>query len=122
MPTSARVARSASLPQRIVGNDAALHAACSRTAVSDPSDAVTAPEGYAGSSHLVMAAAVLVFCLLLLTQALLARRSHRRFNPGLALASVLMAVLAVWLSVAGLVSAHATSSARAKAVSRSTRR
>ncbi len=76
------------------------------------SGAVIAPRGSARSSHLVTAAAVLALCLLLLTQVLLARRSHRRFNPGMALASVLMAVLAVWLSVAGLASTHAASNAR----------
>ena len=54
----------------------------------------------------------LVLVLLVLSQALLARRSHRRFNPGLVLASVLMAVLVVWLTVAGLVSTHAATSAR----------
>jgi hypothetical protein len=41
----------------------------------------------------------------------LARRSRRRLNPGLVLASVLMAVLVVWLTVAGLVSTHAAKAA-----------
>ena len=76
------------------------------------SDAVASPAGSAASFYKVAAAAVLVLCLLLLAQALLARRSHRRFNPGLGLASVLMAVLAVWLSVAGLLSTHASNDAR----------
>jgi hypothetical protein len=60
----------------------------------------------------VIAAAVLVLALLLLAQVSLARRSHRRLNPGLVLASVLMAVLVVWLTVAGLVATQATTSAR----------
>ena len=55
---------------------------------------------------------MLVLVLLVLAQALLARRSHRRLNPGLVLASVLMAVLVVWLTVAGLVSTQAATSAR----------
>ena len=50
--------------------------------------------------------------LLVLAQASLTRRSHRRLNPGLVLASVLMAVLAVWLTVAGLVSTQAATGAR----------
>ena len=65
-----------------------------------------------GPSRVVIAAAVLVLVLLVLSQAALARRSHRRLNPGLVLASVLMAVLMVWLTVAGLVSTHAATSAR----------
>ncbi len=60
----------------------------------------------------VIVAAGLLLVLLVLAQALLARRSHRRFNSGLVLASVLMAVLVVWLTVAGLVSTHAATSAR----------
>jgi hypothetical protein len=60
----------------------------------------------------VIAGAVLVLVLLVLSQAALARRSHRRLNPGLVLASLLMAVLVVWLTVAGLVSTHAATSAR----------
>jgi hypothetical protein len=60
----------------------------------------------------VIAAAVLVLALLVLSQVALARRSRRRLNPGLALASVLMAVLVVWLTVAGLVSTHAATNAR----------
>jgi hypothetical protein len=65
-----------------------------------------------GPSRVVIAAAVLVLVLLVLSQAALARRSHRRLNPGLVLASVLMAVLVVWLTVAGLVSTQAATSAR----------
>ena len=76
------------------------------------SNAVGATEGPAGRSRVVIAAFALVLSLLLLTQALLARRSHRRFNPGLVLASVLMVVLAVWLTVAWLVSTQAAGSAR----------
>jgi hypothetical protein len=76
------------------------------------SDAVIASERSVGPSRVVIAAAVLVLVLLALAQASLARRSHRRLNPGLVLASVLMAVLAVWLTVAGLVSTHATNGAR----------
>ena len=60
----------------------------------------------------MIAAAVLVLVLLVLAQASLARRSHRRLNPGLVLASVLMAVLVVWLTVAGLVSTQAATGAR----------
>ena len=60
----------------------------------------------------MIAAAVLVLALLVLSQVALARRSRRRLNPGLALASVLMAVLVVWLTVAGLVSTHAATNAR----------
>src|SRR6185312_16328478 len=65
-----------------------------------------------GSSRVVIAAAVLVLVLLVLAQAALARRSRRRLNPGLVLASVLMAVLVAWLTVAGLVSTQAATSAR----------
>lgn len=60
----------------------------------------------------MIVAAVLVLVLLVLAQASLARRSHRRLNPGLVVASVLMAVLAVWLAVAGLVSTEAATVAR----------
>ncbi len=76
------------------------------------SAAVVTSERPVGPSRVVITAAVLVLCLLLLSQASLARRSHRRLNPGLALASVLMAVLAVWLTVAGMVSTHAATNAR----------
>jgi hypothetical protein len=76
------------------------------------SGAVIASERSVGPSRVVIAAAVLVLVLLVLAQAALAWRSHRRLNPGLVLASVLMAVLVVWLTVAGLVSTHAATSAR----------
>jgi hypothetical protein len=76
------------------------------------SDAVVASGRSVGPSRVVIAAAVLVLVLLVLSQAALARRSHRRLNPGLVLASLLMAVLVVWLTVAGLVSTHAATSAR----------
>jgi hypothetical protein len=76
------------------------------------SDAVIASGRSIGPSRVVIAAAVLVLVLLVLSQAALARRSHRRLNPGLVLASVLMAVLVVWLTVAGQVSTHAATSAR----------
>ena len=76
------------------------------------SGAVIASGRSVGPSRVVIAAAVLVLVLLVLSQAALARRSHRRLNPGLVLASVLMAVLVVWLTVAGLVSTQAATSAR----------
>ena len=76
------------------------------------SNAVIASDRSGDPSRVVIAAAVLVLLLLLLTQASLTRRNHRRFNLGLVLASVLVAVLAVWLTVAGLVSTHAASAAR----------
>ena len=76
------------------------------------SDAVIASERSAGPSRAVVAGAVLVLVLLVLAQASLTRRSHRRLNPGLVLATVLMALLAVWLTVAGLVSTQAATGAR----------
>ena len=76
------------------------------------SDAVIASGRSAGTSRVVMAAAVLVLVVLVLAQASLARRSHRRLNPGLVVASVLMAVLAVWLTAAGLASTRAVTGAR----------
>ncbi len=76
------------------------------------SDAVIASGRSAGTSRVVMAAAVLVLVVLLLAQVSLARRNHRRLNPGLVVASVLMAVLAVWLTAAGLVSTRAVTGAR----------
>ncbi len=76
------------------------------------SDAVIASGRSAGTSRAVIAAAALVLVVLLLAQASLARRSHRRLNPGLVVASVLMAVLAVWLTAAGLVSTRAVTGAR----------
>jgi hypothetical protein len=75
-------------------------------------DAVTASERSARLSYAVIAGAVLALGLLILAQVFLAKHSHRRLNPGLVLASVLMTVLTAWLSVAGLVSAHAASGAR----------
>jgi hypothetical protein len=79
---------------------------------ANQSAAVIASERSVGPSRAVILAAVLVLVLLVLSQAALARRSHRRLNPGLVLASVLMAVLVTWLTVAGLVSTHAATSAR----------
>ncbi|WP_308124120.1 hypothetical protein [Mycolicibacterium xanthum] len=75
-------------------------------------DAVIAAERPAGSTRALIAAAVLVLVMLLVGQALLARSSHRRLSPGLVLASVLTAGLAVWLTVAGLASAYAAAGAR----------
>lgn len=75
--------------------------------------AVTASERSVTPSRAVLAAAVIALGLLVLAQLFLARHSHRRLNPGLMLAAVLMAALAVWLSGAGLVSAHAANRARA---------
>jgi hypothetical protein len=76
------------------------------------SSAVTTSGHSVGVSRVVIAMAVLVLVLLVLSQVMLARHSHRRFNSGLVLASVLMAVLVVWLTVAGLVSTHAVTTAR----------
>jgi hypothetical protein len=76
------------------------------------SDAVIASGRSAGTSRVVIAAAALVLVVLLLAQASLARRSHRRLNPGLVVASVLMAMLAVWLTAAGLVSTRAVTGAQ----------
>jgi hypothetical protein len=76
------------------------------------SSAVTTSGHSVGVSRVVIAMAVLVLVMLLLSQVMLARHSHRRFNSGLALASVLMAVLVVWLTVASLVSTHALTTAR----------
>ena len=75
-------------------------------------DAVMASGRSAGPLRVVIAGAVLVLGLLVLAQVFLTRRSNRRLNPGLVLASVLMAVLAVWLTVAGLLSARAATGAR----------
>jgi hypothetical protein len=76
------------------------------------SSAVTTSGHSVGVSRAVIAMAVLVLVLLVLSQVMLARHSHRRFNSGLVLASVLMVVLVVWLTVAGLVSTHAVTTAR----------
>ena len=67
------------------------------------SNAVITSGRSVGPPGVVIAMAVLVLVLLVLSQVALARRSHRRFNSGLVLASVLMAVL---------VSTHAAASAR----------
>jgi len=75
-------------------------------------DAVMASARSAGPLRAVIAGAVVVLGLLVLAQLFLARRSNRRLNPGLVLASVLVAVLAVWLTVAGLLSARAATGAR----------
>lgn len=75
-------------------------------------DAVTASQRSAAPSYAVIAGAVLALGLLALAQIFLARHSHRRLNLGLVLASVLMVVLAVWLTVAGLVSTDAANGAR----------
>ncbi|MDH6194969.1 hypothetical protein M2272_001598 [Mycobacterium frederiksbergense] len=74
-------------------------------------NAVTESGRSAHPARAVIAAAVLVLALLVVAQIFLVRHSHRRLNPGLVLASVLMAVLVVWLTVAGLVSMHAASDA-----------
>ena len=71
-------------------------------------------ERSAGPFRAVTAASLFTLGVLVLAQVYLARRSHRRLNPGLVLASVLMAVLAVWLTVAGLLSVRAASDARTK--------
>ena len=76
------------------------------------SDAVVTSGLTIGPPWGVIVAAGLLLVLLVLAQVFLARRSHRRFNSGLVLASVLMAVLVVWLTVAGLVSTHAATTAR----------
>lgn len=78
------------------------------------SDAVTTSGRSIGPPRVMIAMAVLVLVLVLLvfSQVMLARRSHRRFNAGLLLASVLMTVLVVWLAVAGLASARAADNAR----------
>ncbi|MDH6679473.1 hypothetical protein M2284_003695 [Rhodococcus sp. LBL1] len=57
--------------------------------------------------------AALALCLvaliaLIAAQRYLAKRSHRRVNPGLIAATALMALLAIWLSIAGLVSVNAS--------------
>jgi hypothetical protein len=75
-------------------------------------DAVASSERSPGPFRAVTAASLVVLGLLVLAQVFLARRSHRRLNPGLVLASVLMAVLAVWLTVAGLLSVRAATDAR----------
>ncbi len=76
------------------------------------SNAVITSGRSVGPSRVVIATGALVLVMLVLSQVVLARRSHRRFNSGLVLASVLMAVLVVWLTVAGLVSTQAATSAQ----------
>ncbi|MFV8051608.1 hypothetical protein [Mycobacterium sp. 48b] len=75
-------------------------------------EAVTASGRSAAVPPALIVAAALAVAVLIFAQVFLARRSHRRLNPGLALASVLMVVLAVWLTVAGLVVTHAVNGAR----------
>ncbi|WKG01078.1 hypothetical protein [Mycolicibacterium sp. HK-90] len=75
-------------------------------------DAVTESERSVVPSRAVIAGAVIALAMLVLAQVFLARHSHRRLNLGLVLASILMTVLAVWLTVAGLVSTHAADTAR----------
>nr|WP_234792167.1 hypothetical protein [Mycolicibacterium brisbanense] len=75
-------------------------------------DAVTSSQRSAAPAYAVIAGAAVAVGLLIVAQIFLARHSHRRLNPGLAVASLLMAVLTVWLTAAGLVSAHAANNAR----------
>lgn len=75
-------------------------------------DTVASSGRTAGPTRTVIAATLVVIVVLVLAQVALARHSHRRLNPGLLVASLLMAILAVWLTVAGMVSAQATESAR----------
>lgn len=75
--------------------------------------AVMASGRSAAAPPVLIAGAALAVGLLLFAQVFIARRSHRRINPGLLLASVLMMALAVWLTVAGLVVTHAVNGARA---------
>ncbi|MBC2640988.1 hypothetical protein H5400_19260 [Rhodococcus wratislaviensis] len=58
------------------------------------------------------AVAVALLVALVLAQVYLVRKSKRRVNPGLVLASLLAATLLVWLAVATLVSTAATDRAR----------
>jgi hypothetical protein len=77
-------------------------------------DAVASNERSAGPFRAVTAASLFMVGVLILAQVYLARRSNRRLNPGLVLASILMAVLAVWMTVAGLLSVRAATDARNK--------
>jgi hypothetical protein len=77
-------------------------------------ETVAASERSAGQSGTAIALSVVALVMLVLAQVFLTRHSHRRVNPGLALASVLMAVLAVWLSVAGVLSGRAAADARTR--------
>lgn len=74
--------------------------------------AVLASGRSAGVSPAIIGAAVVVLGLLVLAQVYLARRSRRRLNPGLVVASLLVTVLVGWLAVAGLLSARAAGGAR----------
>lgn len=74
--------------------------------------AVTAAGRSAAAPPALVVGAALAVGLLVLAQVYLGRRSHRRLNPGLVLASISMTVLAVWLTVAGLVVLHAVNGAR----------
>lgn len=76
-------------------------------------EAVMASGRSAAATPALIAGAALAVGLLLFAQVFVARRSRRRINPGLLLASVLMIALAVWLTVAGLVVTHAVNGARA---------
>ncbi|MDF3339922.1 hypothetical protein P3H80_20970 [Mycolicibacterium septicum] len=76
-------------------------------------EAVMASGRSAAAPPALIAGAALAVGLLLFAQVFVARRSRRRINPGLLLASVLMIALAVWLTVAGLVVTHAVNGARA---------
>ncbi|WFR71086.1 hypothetical protein P9209_17150 [Prescottella defluvii] len=55
-----------------------------------------------------LALCVVALIALIVAQRYLAKRSHRRVNPGMIAATVLMALLAIWLSIAGLVSVNAS--------------
>ncbi|MCL2534577.1 MAG: hypothetical protein FWE39_10445 [Nocardiaceae bacterium] len=55
-----------------------------------------------------LALCVVALIALIVAQRYLARLSRRRINPGLIVATALMALLAVWLSVAGLFSVNAS--------------
>jgi len=74
--------------------------------------AVIASERSTSAPRVLIVAAVLVLVVLLAVQVSLARRSRRRLNPGLVVASALVGVLVIWLTAAGLVSAHAAEEAR----------
>lgn len=77
-------------------------------------DAVTASQRSTAPPYAAIVGAAFAVGLLVLAQVFLASHSHRRLNPGLVLASVLMAALTVWLTVAGLVAAHAANDAHTK--------
>ena len=100
--------------ERGVRADAAGDSPSAEQLYRTQADAVASSERSAGPFRAVTAASLFTLGVLVLAQVYLARRSHRRLNPGLALASVLMAVLAVWLTVAGLLSVRAASDARTK--------